>query len=90
MKGCTLLAVMGLACIGSVQAYMRNQTEQVQNKLVPATVSCTVNEVFQDNRKTDIKITNTSTIEAYLRQVVQVLAEAIQSVGVNQSVILLG
>ena len=61
-----LLTVI-MMCIGSVGAYMRKQTEVVENVFVPAKVSCVVNETFQDNKKTNITITNTGTIKAYLR-----------------------
>lgn len=67
-----LLAFIALlSCIGSVFAYMFKKTEVVPNEFVPATVSCVVEEKFndnvKDNKKTSIQIRNTSNIEAYLR-----------------------
>ena len=62
-----LLVAALLMSIGSVGAYMRKQTEMVQNVFVPAEVSCVVNETFEDNKKNNITITNTGNIEAYLR-----------------------
>lgn len=61
------LVTVLLMSIGSVGAYMRKQTEIVENVIVPAEVSCVVNETFQGDKKTNITIKNTGDIEAYLR-----------------------
>lgn len=63
-----VFAAIVLVCIGSVNAYMRKQTQVVENVFVPANVSCQVVETFTNNRdKTDVAIKNTSSINAYLR-----------------------
>ena len=62
-----LLIVALLAIAGSVGAYMRKQTNTMENIFVPVQVSCEVEETFSGNRKSDIAVKNTSTIDAYLR-----------------------
>ena len=63
-----LLSLIALfSTIGSVGAYMRKQTEVVENVLVPAEVSCEIVETFRDNKKSEILIENTGDIEVYLR-----------------------
>lgn len=62
-----LLMTVLLLCIGSVGAYMRKQTEVVENVFIPAEVSCVVDETFNGTNKTKIAIQNTSNIDAYLR-----------------------
>ena len=56
-----------LASIGSVGAYMRKQTEVVENIFVPASVACEVVETFTNDIKTRIEVKNTGTVPAYLR-----------------------
>lgn len=53
--------------IGSVVAYMYRRTETVTNDLVPAEVSCVVEESFAGNTKDSINVRNTGTVDAYLR-----------------------
>ncbi len=62
-----LLMTVLLLSIGSVGAYMRKQTEVVENVFIPAEVSCVVDETFNGINKTKIAIQNTSNIDAYLR-----------------------
>ena len=63
----TLIALVIAVSISAVIAYMYRQSEELVNTFVPADVSCRVDEVFENNTKTSVKITNTSNIEAYLR-----------------------
>lgn len=46
---------------------MFKQTESKENDFLPAAVSCTVAEVFDDREKSEITVTNTGNIDAYLR-----------------------
>ena len=57
-----------LTTVGSVNAYMRKQTEVVENVFTPAVVTCKVVESFANKvDKTDVAIQNTGNIDAYLR-----------------------
>lgn len=72
MKNLKILSVLLLATAlviltSSVGAYMRKQTDTVQNTFVPAEVSCQVDEEYKKNAKSVITIKNTSTIDTYLR-----------------------
>lgn len=56
-----------LTCIGSVDAYMRKETQVENNVFEEAIVTCKVNETFTENTKSSISVENTGNIEAYLR-----------------------
>ena len=63
-----LVVVLFVAAIsGSASAYMKTRTPFVENEIVPATVSCEVTEVFENNEKTSIKVENTGNTDAYIR-----------------------
>lgn len=62
-----LLVVTLVALSGSVSAYMRKQTDTMENTFVPAVVTCKVEEEFNGINKSSVAVKNTSTIEAYLR-----------------------
>jgi len=51
----------------TVYAYMFRQSQTVKNVFVPAQVDCEVTETFTGSSKSNIKVTNTSNIEAYVR-----------------------
>ena len=66
------------ALFPTAMAYMFKQTETVKNELIPAEVSCEVEEKFEEievnntvevnkNRKVSVQVKNTSNIEAYIR-----------------------
>ena len=57
------------ALFPTAMAYMFKQTETIENKLVPAEVSCKVEETFDvnTNLKTSVTVKNTSNITAYIR-----------------------
>ena len=62
--------VVLLAAAGtSVVAYMFRRTDTALNSFTPASVSCRVSEATDSplTKKTEIKIQNTGTIDAYLR-----------------------
>ena len=71
-----LVAVLFVAAIsGSASAYMKTRTPFVENEIVPASVSCEVREVFEDNKKTSITVKNTGNIDAYIRVCIVSYAE---------------
>lgn len=61
-----LLAMLALTC-GTVFAYMFSKAPGVAVQFTPAQVSCTVEETFESNVKSNITVKNTSNIPAYLR-----------------------
>ena len=52
---------------GTVAAYMIKTTVPRENILTPASVDCEVAEAFDGSNKTSIRVTNTGTVDAYLR-----------------------
>ena len=62
----SLLALLTLT-VGGTVAYLVASTDNVVNTFTPSHVDCTVDEVFNDNTKTSVTVTNTSDINAYLR-----------------------
>ena len=63
-----MICMFTLALVSSpVVAYMIKQTTTAENTFTPASVNCTVNEVFADNEKTSITVTNLGNIAAYIR-----------------------
>ena len=62
-----LLLVLAASLAGALFAYMYKQTEEVTNTFVPAQVACVVNEDFNGEEKSNITVTNTGNIDAYLR-----------------------
>ena len=59
--------VLILVLCGTVISYMFRQTAFVDNKFVPAEVSCKVHEKFDGVNKTSIQVENTGNIDAYIR-----------------------
>lgn len=62
----SLTLLMGLT-IGSTAAYLITHTSQVTNTFTPAKVSCVINEKFENNVKSNVTITNTGNVDAYIR-----------------------
>lgn len=58
---------VSLMLCGTVMAYMFHQTQYEDNHFTPAYVSCTVEEEFDGQQKTSIKVLNTGNIDAYIR-----------------------
>ena len=68
----SLCAVLCLA-LGTAQgvwAYLISQTREIPNTFVPATVTCMVEEQFQNGVKEQVKVRNTGNIAAYIRATV--------------------
>lgn len=61
-----------LAVAGGTLAWLSANTTPVTNTFTPAQVSCTVEETFENNVKSNVKIKNTSNIDAYIRAYVVV------------------
>ena len=65
------LCLLLIACaVGGTYAYLSSKTDPVSNEFVPAKVSCTVEETFQNGEKSDVKVQNTGNIDAYIRAAV--------------------
>lgn len=63
----TLSAVVLIVGVSLVSAYMFKKSETTVNNFDPAVVSCAVEEVFDGQKKTSIKVKNTGNVKAYLR-----------------------
>lgn len=61
------IAVVGLLGVQGTISWLTTKTEPVQNTFTPASVSCAVEEEFNNNVKTDIKVKNTGDTTAYVR-----------------------
>lgn len=62
--GLLLVALLGVA---GTYAYLIATTSPVENSFTPATVSCEIDETFTNNIKTNVRIKNTSDVDAYIR-----------------------
>lgn len=64
-----IMAVLLLigAAVGSTVAFLIDKSEPVKNAFEYAKVSCEVTEKFDQNKKEDVKVKNTGTIDAYIR-----------------------
>ncbi len=61
------LLLMATMAIGGTAAYFLVHTEPVENTFTPSEVDCKVEETFENNVKTNVNVTNTGNIKAYLR-----------------------
>lgn len=53
--------------VGGTLAYLTMKTDPIQNVFTPSHVSCTVTESFDGTTKSNVNVTNTSDIPAYIR-----------------------
>ena len=53
--------------IPSVFAYMIHKSQTVENAFIPGKVDCVINEYFENNIKSEIKVENTGNVKAYIR-----------------------
>lgn len=67
-----LLAVAVMASVNVTYAYLFTKTNSAENNFVPAVVDCEMDEDFIDNVKSDVRVKNIGTTEAYMRLVVVV------------------
>lgn len=56
--------------VGGVWAYLSAKTNTLQNTFVPAYVTCSVEETFQDGVKSDVTVRNTGNVDAFIRATV--------------------
>lgn len=61
------ILVGAVALVGLVYAALRDTTSPVVNKLDPVTVTCLVNETFDHQTKTNVSVTNTGDVPAFIR-----------------------
>lgn len=63
--------LLALALVSSLittaYAYMVHRSQTIVNTFEPAKVSCSIEEKFTDSVKSEIRVVNTGTIDAYLR-----------------------
>ena len=64
----SLVLLLALA-VGGTVAWLSARTPEVTNTFTPATVTCEVEEAFNDTTgvKTDVNVKNTSNIDVYIR-----------------------
>ena len=53
--------------VPSVFAYMIHKSQTVENAFIPGKVDCVINEIFENNIKSEIKVENTGNTKAYIR-----------------------
>ncbi len=61
-----VLLLLG-AAVGSTVAFLTTKTDPVTNTFTYAKVSCEVTEEFTNNKKDNVQVRNTGTIDAYIR-----------------------
>ena len=64
-----IIAVATIAAVATV-AYLWTKTPPVENTFDPVSVSCKVNETFDGTTKSNVTVTNTGDISAYVRATV--------------------
>ncbi len=55
------------AVVGSTVAFLVTETKPVENKFTYASISTGIDEKFDGTTKSDVKVTNTGTTDAYIR-----------------------
>lgn len=66
----TLVAALALIlvfAVGATAAFLLTKTSSVTNTFTPSQVSCSVTEDFDGTTKSNVNVTNTSDIPAYIR-----------------------
>ena len=66
------LVLLLCAAVGGTLAWLTTQTDPVVNTFTPAHVTCRVDEAFSNGSKKNVKIENTSDIDAYIRAAIVV------------------
>lgn len=61
------LALLAAVTVGGAIAWLVDRTLEVKNTFDPAQVSCEVAESFDEQIKEDVRVKNTSDIDAYIR-----------------------
>lgn len=65
----SLIVVLTLvaALIPTVYAYMIHKSQTVANNFIPGKVTCDIQETFNGQTKSSIKVANTGNVDAYIR-----------------------
>lgn len=61
------LLLVATMVVGGTLAYLFTNTEPVENIFTPSYVSCSVREEFNGTTKSNVNVTNTGDIDAYIR-----------------------
>lgn len=61
------LGLLAAVAVGGTIAWLVDRTSEVKNTFDPAQVSCAVDEKFNRQAKEDVRVQNTSDIDAYIR-----------------------
>ena len=61
------LLLVATMVVGGTLAYLFTNTEPVKNIFTPSYVSCSVTESFDGETKSNVNVTNTGNIDAYIR-----------------------
>ena len=62
-----LALILGLTLVGGTLAYLYDRTKPVVNTFTPSKIDTNIDEKFENNIKTDVRIQNTGDIDAYIR-----------------------
>ena len=62
-----LLILIGVCTVKSTVAFLMDSTAPVENTFAPAEVDVEIEETFENNQKTNIKVKNIGTVKAYIR-----------------------
>lgn len=66
----TAMVVLLCAVVGGTVAYLVTATDPVTNTFTPSSLETEIEEKFSNNVKSDVKITNTGNVKAYIRAAV--------------------
>lgn len=66
------IALLLCVSVGGTLAYLVMKTSSLENTFAPASVTTTVEETFENNKKSNVKIKNTGDTTAYIRAAVVV------------------
>ena len=62
-----LLVFIACCLTVGVYSYMFKKTNTISNHFIPGAVKCEVNETFHSNQKSEVTVTNTGNVDAYVR-----------------------
>ena len=74
----SLVLLLALA-VGGTVAWLNTSTTPVENTMIPGNVPITINETFNGATKSEVSVTNTGNIDAYIR--VAIVANAVDENG---------
>ena len=74
----SLVLLLALA-VGGTVAWLNSSSGPVTNTMIPGQVPITINETFENGFKSEVSVTNTGNIDAYIR--VAIVANAVDAEG---------